>query len=163
MGTAGRFIERLLVWNVNVRYFSCNEKNDVVSVAKKNYTSDIMKNRNEINAFLGKDTEFEGKLSFKGAVRIDGHLTGEIFTEGTLIVGESAVIKSDIHVSHIIISGEIRGNIKADNRIEIHAPGKVFGNIQAPAVIIEEGVIFEGNCRMQKIDEGEDKKLAVVS
>lgn len=122
-----------------------------------------MKNKDEINAFLGKDTEFEGKLSFKGAVRIDGHFKGEIYTEGTLIVGESAVINSDIHVSHIIISGEITGNIMADNRIEIHAPGKVFGNIQAPAVIIEEGVIFEGNCRMQKIDKDEDKKLAVVS
>lgn len=122
-----------------------------------------MKNKDEINAFLGKDTEFEGKLSFKGAVRIDGHFKGEIYTEGTLIVGESAIINSDIHVSHIIISGEITGNIMADNRIEIHAPGKVFGNIQAPAVIIEEGVIFEGNCRMQKIDKDKDKKLAVVS
>jgi len=121
-----------------------------------------MKNRNEINAFLGRDTEFEGKLSFKGAVRIDGHFTGQIFTEGTLIVGESAVIKSDIHVSHIIVSGEIRGNIMADDRIEIHAPGKVFGNIQAPVVVIEEGVIFEGNCRMQKLEKKDDKKLAVI-
>ena len=122
-----------------------------------------MKKRDEINAFLGKDTEFEGKLSFKGAVRIDGHFTGEIFTEGTLIVGELAVIESNIHVSHIIISGEIRGNIIADNRIEIHAPGKVFGNIQAPTVVIEEGVIFEGNCRMKGIEKVEDKKLAVIS
>ena len=62
-----------------------------------------MKNKNEINAFLGNDTEFEGKLSFKGAVRIDGHFTGEVFTEGTLIIGESAVIKSDIHVSNIYL------------------------------------------------------------
>ena len=122
-----------------------------------------MKNKNEINAFLGGDTEFEGKLSFKGTVRIDGNFMGEIFTEGTLIVGEEAVVKSDIHVSHIIISGEIHGNIKAENRIEINAPGKVFGNIQAPAVVIEEGVIFEGNCKMQKIDKDEDKKLSVVS
>ncbi len=122
-----------------------------------------MKKRDEINAFLGKDTEFEGKLSFKGAVRIDGHFTGEIFTEGTLIVGELAVIESNIHVSHIIISGEIRGNIIADNRIEIHAPGKVFGNIQAPTVVIEEGVIFEGNCRMRGTQKAEDKKLAVIS
>ncbi|MFC1867457.1 polymer-forming cytoskeletal protein [Thermodesulfobacteriota bacterium] len=122
-----------------------------------------MKNRDDINAFLGRDTEFEGKLSFKGAVRIDGHFTGEIYTEGTLIVGELAVIKSDIHVSHIIISGEIRGNIIADNKIEIHSPGKVFGNIQAPAVVIEEGVIFEGSCRMQKVDKEEAKKLAVIS
>jgi cytoskeletal protein CcmA (bactofilin family) len=122
-----------------------------------------MKNRDQINAFLGKDTEFEGKLSFKGAVRIDGRFNGEIFTDGTLIAGESAVIKSEIHVSHIIISGEIRGNIIADKRIEIHAPGKVYGNIQAPVVVIDEGVIFEGNCRMQKIEAEREKKLAIVT
>jgi len=122
-----------------------------------------MKNRDQINAFLGKDTEFEGKLSFKGAVRIDGRFTGEIFTDGTLIAGEAAIMKSEIHVSHIIISGEVRGNIIADKRIEIHAPGKVYGNIQAPVVVIDEGVIFEGNCRMQKIEAEKEKKLAVIS
>ena len=123
----------------------------------------LMKKTDEINAFLGGDTEFEGKLSFRGAVRIDGNFKGEIFTEGTLIVGESAIIESTIHVSHIIISGEIRGNIIADKRIEIHAPGRVFGNIQAPIIIMEEGVIFEGNCRMQNIEKTEDKKLAIIS
>lgn len=122
-----------------------------------------MKNKNEINAFLGSDTEFEGKLTFNGAVRIDGKFTGEIFAEGILIIGETAFIKSDIHVSHIIISGEIRGNVIAGERIEIHAPGKVFGNIQAPVVILEEGVIFEGTCRMQKIQKDGEQKLAVVS
>ena len=122
-----------------------------------------MKKIDEINAFFGGDTEFEGKLSFRGAVRIDGNFKGEIFTEGTLIVGESAIIESTIHVSHIIISGEIRGNIIADKRIEIHAPGRVFGNIQAPIIIMEEGVIFEGNCRMQNIEKTEDKKLAIIS
>lgn len=122
-----------------------------------------MKQKDEINAFLGADTEFEGKLSFRGAVRIDGKFKGEIFTEGTLIVGESAVIESTIHVSHIIISGEIRGNIIADKRIEIHAPGRVFGNIQAPIIVMDEGVIFEGNCRMQNIEKTEDKKLAIIS
>ena len=122
-----------------------------------------MKKRNEINAFLGKDTEFEGKLSFSGAARIDGNFSGEIFTAGTLIVGESAIIESNMHVSHIIISGEIHGNIIADDRIEIHAPGKVFGNIHAPTVVIDEGVVFEGNCRMSKMEKAEDKKLAVIS
>ena len=79
------------------------------------------------------------------------------------IVGESAVIESDINVSHIIINGEIRGNIIADTRIEIHAPGKVFGNIQAPSVIIDKGVVFEGSCRMSEVNGAEDKKLAVIS
>jgi len=122
-----------------------------------------MKMRDDINAFLGNNTEFEGKLSFTGTVRMDGHFKGEIFTEGTLIIGETALIQSNIHVRHIIISGEIRGNIVADKRIEIHAPGKVFGNIQAPTVVIDEGVIFEGNCQMQDTNtDSADNKLAVM-
>jgi cytoskeletal protein CcmA (bactofilin family) len=127
----------------------------------------VKKKQNEINAFLGRDTEFEGKLAFTGAVRIDGRFRGEILTEGTLIVGESAHIESDIHASHIIVSGEIRGNIVADDRIEIHAPGKVYGNINAPTVVIDEGVVFEGHCRMRGEQEREagreeDEKLAAV-
>ena len=121
-----------------------------------------MKKRDEINAFLGKNTEFEGKLSFTGSVRIDGRFKGEIDSQGTLIVGETALLESDVHISHIIISGEFRGNILAESRIEIHAPGKVFGNIRAPVVVIDEGVVFEGNCRMLQEDIPEAKRLTEV-
>jgi cytoskeletal protein CcmA (bactofilin family) len=121
-----------------------------------------MKKRDEINAFLGVNTSFEGKLSFRGAVRIDGKFKGEIVTEGTLIIGETAHIESNIHVSRIIVSGEIHGNIAADKRIEIHAPGKVFGNIQAPTVIIEEGVLFDGNCRMKGPNMETDTQLSLI-
>jgi cytoskeletal protein CcmA (bactofilin family) len=123
-----------------------------------------------INTFLGEDTEFEGKLSFKSAVRLDGRFKGEINTHGTLIVGETALIESDIHTAHIIISGEIKGNIVAENRIEIHAPGKIIGNIRAPVVTMEEGVIFEGNCQMMKQREiiekemtDKDKKVSILA
>jgi len=125
--------------------------------------NDQMKNgKDQINAFLGKDTEFEGKLSFTGAVRLDGQFKGEIFTEGTLNIGETATIEADMRVARIIVSGQVRGNIEAGERLEIKAPGKVFGNIQAPTVIIEEGVLFEGNCKMQVGKEGADKKVAVL-
>ncbi|MBK5100318.1 MAG: polymer-forming cytoskeletal protein [Desulfobacteraceae bacterium] len=123
----------------------------------------MKKIKEQINAFLGKDTEFEGKLSFTGAVRIDGRFKGDIFTKGTLIIGETAIVEAQIHASYIIISGEVRGNIIAENRIEIHQPGKVFGNIQAPVVTIDEGVIFEGNCQMRKLSAEADKKVAVLS
>ncbi len=103
----------------------------------------------KVIAFLGNNTEFEGKLTFNDAVRIDGTFKGEIESEGMLIVGETAMLHSEIRVSHIIISGEIHGNIVANTRIEIHAPGKVYGNIQAPVVIMEQGAIVEGNCRME--------------
>jgi cytoskeletal protein CcmA (bactofilin family) len=119
-----------------------------------------MKKTDEINAFLGKDTEFEGKLSFVGAVRIDGHFKGEINSDGTLIVGETAVIEAEVRVSYVIVSGEIRGNVLATKRVEIHSPGKVFGNLCAPTVVMDEGVVFEGSCSMQEARTLEDDNPA---
>jgi cytoskeletal protein CcmA (bactofilin family) len=120
----------------------------------------LKKSKDEINAFLGGDTEFEGRLSFTGAVRIDGRLSGEIFSSGTLIVGENAVIKSKIHVADVLISGEVHGDIFAENSIEINVPGKLFGNIQTPRLVIEEGVIFEGNCKMKDLGKKPEKSRA---
>ena len=121
----------------------------------------MKKSKDEINAFLGRDTEFEGKFSFTGAVRVDGKISGEIFSNGTLIVGESAVINSKIHVADIIISGEIHGDIFAEKKIEITVPGKLFGNIKTPKLVLEEGVIFEGNCKMKDLKEETNNDRAV--
>jgi cytoskeletal protein CcmA (bactofilin family) len=121
-----------------------------------------MQKTETMTAFLGKETEFDGKLTFHGTIRIDGHVKGEISADGGLIVGEEAMIEATMHLSHISISGEIYGNIIADDRIEIHPAGKVFGDIQAPTVVINEGGIFEGNCKMQRAKEADASKLAVV-
>lgn len=104
----------------------------------------------DMKAVLGKGSEFEGTLKFEGTVRIDGKFQGEVHSEGTLIVGENAVINGNVYVDSAVVSGEIRGNIKAKNRVELRAPGKVFGDVESPALIIEEGVIFDGNCQMSK-------------
>jgi cytoskeletal protein CcmA (bactofilin family) len=121
-----------------------------------------MKAIENITTYIGKDTEFEGKLRFYGTIRIDGQFRGEIMGEGTLIVGEGAIIESDIHVSQIFNSGRIQGDVTADNKIEIRAPGKILGNIQAPSIVINEGATIEGNCRMQGVGKKEERKLAVV-
>jgi cytoskeletal protein CcmA (bactofilin family) len=105
--------------------------------------------RHQITAFLGADTQFEGSLSFKGIVRIDGRFKGDVKTEGTLIVGQTAVVECDVHAATIIVSGEIRGNLFAGDKIELLAPARVFGDIEAPSVIIHAGVVFEGNCRTE--------------
>ncbi len=115
----------------------------------------------EINAFFGKDTEFNGKIKFQGAVRIDGIFTGEIDTDGVLILGDTAKVNAEIRTHTAIISGEVHGNISAFARIEIHPPGKVFGNIQTPVLVIHEDVVFEGNSKMvglkQEKEEQEEK------
>ena len=109
-----------------------------------------MDNDTNINAFLGEGTDFKGVLAFEGTVRVDGKLEGEIVSENTLIVGEHAIINAEINVGNIIISGKISGDITARNRIDIKASGEVYGNIQAPILTIEEGVIFQGTCDMRK-------------
>ncbi len=116
-----------------------------------------------IKAFLSKDTEFEGILTFYGTVRLDGHFKGKITSaEGNLIVGESGIIDADIHVSQIVISGEIRGNIIADHKVDIQPPGKIFGNIQTPVLSLQEGAILEGDVHMSPKDETYEKKVTAI-
>ncbi|MBW1702666.1 MAG: polymer-forming cytoskeletal protein [Deltaproteobacteria bacterium] len=116
-----------------------------------------------MNAFLGEDTEFEGELKFHGTIRIDGHFKGDISAVGTLVIGEAGLVEANIHVSSIVLSGELHGNVLADDRVEIHAPGKVFGDIQAPIVVIHEGVLFEGNCRTLQGKDADESQLTVIS
>lgn len=102
----------------------------------------------ELNAFLGRGCEYEGKLTFEGTVRIDGRFTGEIFSNDVLIIGQGAEVHAEIDVAVVIVSGNVIGNITARNRVELHAPARLIGNIVSPVLIVEEGVFFEGNCRM---------------
>jgi cytoskeletal protein CcmA (bactofilin family) len=108
----------------------------------------------EINTLLGRGSEFEGKLTFEGTVRIDGKLSGEIFTDDVLVVGEGAEVSAEIDAGTIIIEGHVVGNVRAKRSVEIHAPGRVRGNIITPSLFIDKGVIFEGNCQMEAATSG---------
>ena len=100
-----------------------------------------------IQTLIGPETTLEGKLLFEGTVRLDGNLSGIIEgKEGMVIIGEKAVIHADIFVSIANVSGEVKGNIKASDRIELHPPARVFGDLSAPVVIIDVGVVFDGKC-----------------
>lgn len=104
----------------------------------------------DVKAILGKGSEFEGKLRFEGTVRIDGNFKGEVHSAGTLIVGENATIEGDLELDSAIISGKIDGNVVAKTRVELLAPAKMTGNIETPALVIQEGVMFDGYCKMSK-------------
>jgi cytoskeletal protein CcmA (bactofilin family) len=107
----------------------------------------------EITALLGRGTRFEGKLHFEGRVRIDGTFKGEISSDDTLIIGDGAEVHAEIDVATVIVrGGVVHGNVRASNAIEIHAPGKLVGNIQSPSLFIERGVEFQGSCRMDAGD-----------
>jgi len=103
-----------------------------------------------INTFLGASTSIEGTIEFNNTVRLDGNVKGKIHSnQGTVIIGEKAVVNAEIIVDVAIIMGEVNGTINAKGKIEIYSPGRVVGDIQAPVVLIESGVIFNGNCSMK--------------
>jgi cytoskeletal protein CcmA (bactofilin family) len=108
----------------------------------------------EINTLLGRGSEFEGKLTFEGTVRIDGKLSGEIFSDDVLVVGEGAEVHAEIDIGEIIIQGSVVGNIRAKRGVEIHAPGRVRGDITTPSLQIDKGVVFEGRSYMEGVTDG---------
>ena len=104
----------------------------------------------EISAFLGKETVFEGKMTFQGVFRLDGKFEGEIFDSGSLVIGETALVKGKIEVKTVVVHGVIEGDVHAGVRAEIHPTGKIHGNLVTPILLINEGGIFEGNCKMDR-------------
>jgi cytoskeletal protein CcmA (bactofilin family) len=98
---------------------------------------------------LGKGTTFEGKLTFEGTVRVDGKLKGEVFSDDVLIIGEGAYVEAEIDIGEVIIQGTVVGNIRAKRSIEIHAPGRVKGDLHTPSLQVDKGVLFEGRSFME--------------
>jgi len=104
----------------------------------------------DITAFIDEGSEIEGKYTFSGTVMLNGRFSGEIESRDTLIVGEKGVINATIHAGAVVISGEVVGNVIATDRVELRGTARMFGDVEAPVVLMEEGVLFEGHCRMTK-------------
>jgi cytoskeletal protein CcmA (bactofilin family) len=101
-----------------------------------------------LTAFIDQGSEFEGKLSFKDTVRIDGKFRGEIASENSLIVGESGEIDAEIHSKTVSISGTVHGNVIALDKVVLHKTAQVHGDIEAPTLVVEEGAKVSGKITM---------------
>ena len=103
-----------------------------------------------LTAFIDQGSEFEGKLSFKDTVRIDGTFSGEITSDNTLIVGESGQIMATIRSVCVVISGLVEGNIIASEQIVLHKTAVVNGDLESPSIAMEEGAQLNGSVKMGK-------------
>ena len=104
----------------------------------------------DLSAFIDETSEIEGKYSFSGTVMLNGKFKGEIHSKDTLIIGDKAVIHATIQAGTVLISGEVVGNVLGTDRVELRGTARVVGDVEAPVVVVEEGVLFEGRCRMPK-------------
>lgn len=124
----------------------------------------------DVSAFVGEGVDFKGIISYKGTVRIDGNLEGEIHTTGVLLVGRGAVINARVEAGTIISQGKIVGNIVAGEKIQLNSPAILNGSVRTPSLSMEEGVLFNGSCEMgpQISDKGKlskkdsDSKVATM-
>jgi cytoskeletal protein CcmA (bactofilin family) len=121
----------------------------------------VVQRPTEITALLGRGTHFEGKLFFEGRIRVDGSFRGEIRGEDVLVIGDGAQVVGEIEVSTCIVTGgQVEANIRARDAIELYAPSRVTGDLHAPAIFIDRGVLFEGSCKMAPLDGQEDAGAA---
>ena len=111
-----------------------------------------------LSGFVGGGTVVTGEANFKAMMRVDGHLSGRVSSSsGTLIVGANGKVDANIEVAVAVIHGTINGDIIATQRLELGRAAKVNGNIQTPSLIIEQGAMFEGSCKMVQMAAAADK------
>jgi len=111
-----------------------------------------------LSGFVGGGTVVTGEANFKAMMRVDGHLSGRVSSSsGTLIVGANGKVDANIEVAVAVIHGTINGDIIATQRLELGRAAKVNGNIQTPSLIIEQGAVFEGTCKMVQMTAAADK------
>jgi cytoskeletal protein CcmA (bactofilin family) len=112
-------------------------------------------------AYLDSGCKISGKISFEGAIRIDGQVDGEIIGKESLTIGESATVTAQIRAASIIVAGKVSGDIFATQRIEIRPSARVLGNLTSPVLVVHEGAIFEGHSSMQPEAAREERKVTV--
>lgn len=115
-----------------------------------------------LSGFVGTGTVLTGEASFRGMLRVDGHVTGRVSSEdGTLIIGTGGQVDADIEVAIATINGTVNGDVIARQRLELGRAAHVNGNIQTPTLMVEQGAIFEGSCRMIQLKAAMDKQREV--
>jgi cytoskeletal protein CcmA (bactofilin family) len=121
------------------------------------------KGTGDLTAFLDEASEIEGKFTFSGTVMINGKMRGEINSTDTLIVGEKGVINASIRAGIVLVSGEVVGNVVGLERVELRGTARVSGDIEAPIVVVDEGVMFDGHCRMTRAGAEDSREHSVVA
>ena len=121
------------------------------------------KNDAQLNSVIGDGSVFEGKFYINGSLQIDGRFEGQIKTKEQVIVGETGKVKTDIVAKRVVVGGTVVGNIEAEESVTLLATGRILGNIKAPKVHIEEGVVVQGVVVVSAGQKKEVKEIIMES
>lgn len=108
--------------------------------------------RTNLNGFLDAGSSIKGEVRFDDTFRVEGELTGKAISSGDLVVGENGSVDGEIEVGRAFIAGTVSGSIKASERIELTSGARVFADLETPALVVENGAVFQGHCTMSPED-----------
>ena len=113
-------------------------------------SKDPSRSSSDLTAFIDEGSEIEGKYTFKGTVMLNGKFSGEINSSDSLIIGEKGVVNATVRAGVVLINGEVIGNVFATERVELRGTARVYGDVEAPVIVVDEGVLFEGHFKNTK-------------
>jgi cytoskeletal protein CcmA (bactofilin family) len=99
---------------------------------------------------LGPDARFDGKLETGSNMQIDGDFKGELNVRGTLMVGKQGKVNATVDAGKVVVHGRLEGKVAASGKIELMEGSSMIGDIDAPSLVIQDNVEFEGTCRTGK-------------
>lgn len=99
-----------------------------------------------VNSIVGEGTRFRGDIELDGLLRIDGDFSGTIRSAGKVLVGKNGRAECTIHAGTIVVGGIVKGDLYSTEKVIVLSSGMIIGNIYAPRLIAEEGVVIDGGC-----------------
>ncbi|SFA92524.1 protein CcmA, bactofilin family [Collimonas sp. OK607] len=106
------------------------------------------KAKSTIDSLIGSSTSIEGDVHFKGGLRIDGHVKGNVVAEAgatsVLVISESAKVEGDVRVAHLVVNGEISGNVYSAELLELQPKARITGDVNYKALEMHSGALVSG-------------------
>lgn len=103
-----------------------------------------------VDTIIGHDTSLRGSYHSKNTIRVDGEIYGNVTSEDGIIVGEKGMVRGNLTGKAIFIGGKVKGNIIAFQRLELQSTAQIEGDVTTPVLVIDDGAIFDGNCKMEE-------------
>ncbi len=116
----------------------------------------MKKGQATLNGFLDQGCTIEGDVVFSDLLRVHGQVNGKVSSAAELLVGEGGVVEGEVAVGRLVVAGTVRGTVRVEERLVIHATGKVFAEIFAPTLVVDEGGVLEGVVHMARGDNSRE-------
>ena len=114
----------------------------------------------ELNTFIGKGSRVNGNMKIENSLRVDGVIKGDVSSSETVVLGKGGKIEGNVLAKHVMLAGEVSGNISAEGKVFLETTAIVTGDIQAAKLVIDEGAVFDGTCAMSENGTPVNKSIA---